>query len=142
MNKRMVSVIYRLCRLNIKSGVVSGGEDFEQALHLTEDRDFYNYKLSREERVRIAASILVSSSEYVTLSSARYLKNKSVRKDVIQMVTRQFIEKISEDLGINLNDDYDFFENLSNHLASVFQEKNVSYPENPEGEWKCGGSSH
>lgn len=336
MNKRMVSLIYRLSQsgagaaidslaeefkvsprtirndlkaigdllrenhlseLKIKSGMVSCGEDFEQALLLTEDQDFYNYKLSREERIGIAASILVSSSEYTTLSaiadslfvsratvihdldeikafvrrgglevfshpnkglrvegaesdkriflmkltdtkfggkiqdgpanhisvqagdkiivqkilneqehihgsfftdgsfhkilrylgimihrslqgefmeprervsnskyrmaqdimryivqycrittteeevwflsellsSARYLKNQSIRKDVIQvqMVTRQFIEKISEDLGMNLNDDYDFFENLSNHLASVFQQKKVSYPENP-----------
>ena len=334
MNKRMVSMIYRLSgsssnltieglaeefkvsqrtvrndlnaisdllrenhlsELRIKSGVVSCGEDFSQALMLTADRDFYSYKLSKEERVKIAAAILVSSSEYTTLSaiadslfvsratvihdlddikafvkqgnlevfshpnkglrvegvesdkrkflmmladgkcegqdavakhisvqagdkiivqkilneqehihasfftdgsfqkillylgiminrsmqgefieprgrssnhkyrmaqdimryvvqychvsatedevqflsemlsSVRYLKSKSVQKDVIkvQMITRQFIEKISEDLGMNLNDDYDFFENLSNHLASVFHEKNVYYPENP-----------
>ena len=286
-----------LGRLNIKSGVVSCGEDLGQALLLAAGKDFYDYKLSKDERVQIAASILVSSSEYITLSaiadslfvsratvihdlddikalvkmgnlevlshpnkglrvegaesdkriflmaladvksdsrgqdvvarhisvqagdkitvqkilneqehihgsfltddsfhkillylgimvnrsmqgefmeprgrgsgskyrmaqdimkylvqychisatedevqflsemlsSARYLKNKSIQKDVIkaQMVTRQFIEKVSEDLGVNLNDDYDFFENLSNHLASVFHEKTVQYPENP-----------
>lgn len=66
------------------------------------------------------------------LSGVRYLKNKSVQKNVvqIQMITRQFIGKISDELGVNLNDDYDFFESLSNHLASVFSEKSVSYPEN------------
>lgn len=67
------------------------------------------------------------------LSNVRYLKNKSVQNNVvqIQMITRQFIGKISDELGINLNDDYDFFESLSNHLTSVFSEKAVSYPENP-----------
>lgn len=66
------------------------------------------------------------------LANARYLKNKSVQNNVVQMqmITRQFIEKISDELGINLNDDYDFFENLSNHLASIFSAKTVSYPEN------------
>lgn len=66
------------------------------------------------------------------LARARYLKNKAVQNNVvqIQMITRQFIEKISDELGVNLNDDYDFFESLSNHLASIFSAKEVSYPEN------------
>lgn len=66
------------------------------------------------------------------LVAARYLKHKSVQKNVvkIQMITRVFIEKISHELGINLDDDYDFFENLSNHLAAILSEKTF-YPENP-----------
>lgn len=66
------------------------------------------------------------------LAKARYLKNKSAQNNVvqIQMITRQFIGKLSDELGINLNDDYDFFESLSNHLSSVFSVKEVSYPEN------------
>lgn len=66
------------------------------------------------------------------LASARYLKNRTVPKNVvkIQMITRAFIEKISEELGILLDDDYDFFENLSNHLASILS-RNTSYPQNP-----------
>lgn len=66
------------------------------------------------------------------LSNARYLKNKSIQKNVVkvQMVTRRFIENISDELGVQLNDDYDFFESLSNHLASVFSEKLPCYPEN------------
>lgn len=67
------------------------------------------------------------------LSRARYLKEKTVDSDVIkiQMVTRQFIENISEELDVNLSDDYDFFESLSNHLRSVFSEKPPSFQENP-----------
>ena len=37
----------------------------------------------------------------------------------IQMLTRQLISRLSEELGVDLTDDYDFYENLSNHLISV-----------------------
>lgn len=67
------------------------------------------------------------------LAMARYLKSEQIRADVvkIQTITRRMIEQISGELGINLNDDYDFFENLSNHLASILSEKEVAYPDNP-----------
>lgn len=66
------------------------------------------------------------------LSSGRYIKQKKSDKDPfrIQMVTRLFIEQISEELGINLNRDYDFFESLSNHMESVFSEAPVDYEKN------------
>ena len=67
------------------------------------------------------------------LAMARYFKNASERKNApkIQTLTRLVIEQISDELGINLNDDYDFFENLSNHLTSILAEQHVSYPDNP-----------
>jgi transcriptional antiterminator/mannitol/fructose-specific phosphotransferase system IIA component (Ntr-type) len=66
------------------------------------------------------------------LMKVRYFKHKSSETDVlkIQIITRQFIEHISEEIGNNLNDDYDFFENLSNHLASILSETTASYPDN------------
>lgn len=65
------------------------------------------------------------------LNHARYMRHSSFEKDAvkIQMITRQFIAGISEELEINLNNDYDFFENLSNHLESVFSAPPASYPE-------------
>ena len=39
----------------------------------------------------------------------------------VQLITRTFIESISEELKINLNNDYDFYQNLSNHLGSIFR---------------------
>ena len=65
------------------------------------------------------------------LSRARYMRHSSFEKDAvkIQMLTRQFIAGISEELEINLNNDYDFFENLSNHLESVFSAPPADYPE-------------
>ena len=45
------------------------------------------------------------------------------------MITRQFIAAISEELEVNLNNDYEFFENLSNHLNSVFSVPPAVYPE-------------
>lgn len=67
------------------------------------------------------------------LSKARYLKEKKANNDIIkiQLITRQFIAAVSEELGIQLNDDYDFFENLSNHLQSVFTDTAPMYQDNP-----------
>lgn len=66
------------------------------------------------------------------LSIARYIRQREPKRESvkIQMITRQFIECISEELEMNLNSDYDFFENLSNHLSSVFVEKPAFYPDN------------
>lgn len=66
------------------------------------------------------------------LSMARYIRQKEPKRESvkIQLITRQFIECISEDLEINLNSDYDFFENLSNHLGAVFSEQPAFYPDN------------
>ena len=67
------------------------------------------------------------------LSKARYLKEKKANNDVIkiQLITRQFIEAVSEEIGIKLNDDYDFFESLSNLLQSVFSDTEPMYQDNP-----------
>lgn len=37
----------------------------------------------------------------------------------LQLVTRKFIEHISRDLGVNLNRDFAFYENLTDHLESI-----------------------
>lgn len=65
------------------------------------------------------------------LTQARYMRQSSFEKDAIkiQLATRQFISAISEELCINLNTDYDFFENLSNHLESVFSVPSTQYAE-------------
>ena len=68
------------------------------------------------------------------LNGLKYLKkekensNESMVK--IQFITRQFVEGVSHDLKINLNDDYDFYLNLSNHLESIFRAKNYNFPQN------------
>ena len=67
----------------------------------------------------------------VLLDQARYIRRRSSDKNAvkIQMITRQFIAAVSEELEVNLNNDYEFFENLSNHLASVFSAPPAIYPE-------------
>lgn len=64
------------------------------------------------------------------LSNEHYMKQKSSKKESIriQLITRQFIENICEELEMNLNDDYDFFENLANHLESVLTQIPQNYP--------------
>jgi len=104
-------------------------------------------KKNNSSKYRLAQDILKYISQYchisVTedevqflsemLSIARYMKHKPVSKEAVkmQLITRQFIENISEELIINLNDDYDFFENLSNHLESVFTVMPSDYLDNP-----------
>lgn len=47
----------------------------------------------------------------------------------IQLLTREFIRLVSEDLGIDLTSDYVFFEMLSNHFVSVLRNDRLSVPE-------------
>lgn len=65
------------------------------------------------------------------LDNVRYIRNSRFRKNtvIIQMLTRRYIASISSELGINLNTDYDFFENLSYHLESVFSAPPMDYQE-------------
>lgn len=67
------------------------------------------------------------------LASGRYMKKKDFEKDSvkIQMTVRLFIEAVSDELGMNLNRDYDFFENLSNHLDRVLSAAQPDYERNP-----------
>lgn len=51
-----------------KGGKVVCPEDFSQILKCIESSDYYSYKLSREERVEIAAEMLIQTSGYLTLS--------------------------------------------------------------------------
>lgn len=65
------------------------------------------------------------------LDGVRYIRNSRFSKNtvIIQMLTRQYIASISTELGINLNSDYDFFENLSHHLESVLSAPLIDYQE-------------
>lgn len=99
------------------------------------------------KRYRMAQDILKYISQYCNILSTedevlflarmlegvRYLKQKDfIDGDTIkiQLLTRKLIENVSEDLNINLNNDYDFYENLSNHLHSMFHNKTSYLPRN------------
>lgn len=66
------------------------------------------------------------------LKNCRYLHDKNADMNIVkvQMVTRQFISEISDELEVNLNNDYDFFENLSNHISSMYRSSEEQFPEN------------
>ena len=80
-------------------------------------------------------SITEDEIQYLSefLASGRYMKQKEYEKDSVktQMTVRMFIEAVSEELGINLNRDYDFFENLSNHLDGSLSAVHADYERNP-----------
>ncbi|WP_455542754.1 BglG family transcription antiterminator, partial [Intestinibacter sp.] len=58
-----------LSAVSIGSGKkIQHEEDIKQAINLVTDKDFYSYKLSKEERKSMIAILLIESSEYITLS--------------------------------------------------------------------------
>ncbi len=102
---------------------------------------------STGKRYRMAQDILKYISQYCNISftedeilflgkmleEVRYLKQKGyIDRNTIktQLLTRKLIENVSIELDINLSDDYDFYENLSNHLHSMFNNKVNYLPNN------------
>lgn len=69
----------------------------------------------------------------MVLSGLRYLKKDDFNGDIVktQLITRQFIEAVSRTLELDFNNDYVFYENLSNHLQSIFELSDLSFKENP-----------
>ena len=56
------------------------------------------------------------------LNRMKYIKKTTSNKEIVKMqvITRNFIEKISKDIHRNLQGEYIFYENLINHLESTF----------------------
>lgn len=56
------------------------------------------------------------------LDSMSYIRRKRRDQRIIglQLVTRKFIENVSRELNVNLNRDFNFYENLVDHLESIF----------------------
>lgn len=56
------------------------------------------------------------------LNEMRYIKKTTSNQEIVKMqvITRTFIEHVSIDIDLNLQGDYIFYENLINHLESMF----------------------
>lgn len=69
----------------------------------------------------------------LVLESAGYRSDAvfSIEDVQIQTVTRRFVGNVSEELGVDLNGDYQLFEYLSNHLESMFSAASARFPVNP-----------
>lgn len=67
------------------------------------------------------------------LERLQYARRDALDDDapVVQALARQFIERVSAELGIDLTDDFSFLESLSNHLASVLRPAAIAYPDTP-----------
>lgn len=105
-------------------------------------------KILNSDKYRMAQDILKYVSQYCdnktieneiifltyVLDDCKYLKKKSNDSAMVkvQILTRRFIESVSDELGINLNNDYDFYENLSNHIESVFRNNYIDFGTNKE----------
>lgn len=110
------------------------GELLEEA---EEPADSRSYTMAQEILRYVAqyCNATVTEGDICALSGllhrCHYARRTSFESDIIkiQVVTRQFIDAVSDDLCVDLGSDYTFFENLSNHLQSVFSEPAVNYPE-------------
>ncbi len=51
-----------------RGGKVLRESDFSELLESLDEKDFYDYKLSKEERKKIASVLLVTAQDYITLS--------------------------------------------------------------------------
>lgn len=114
---RMLRYLGVMIARNQQGEYVSAQEAHESA-HMTFAQDILR-------NVSQYCNIITTEDEVICLSReldrCRYdrrtdFKTEDIR---IQILTREFIRQISLDLGVDLNDDYDFFENLSNHLQST-----------------------
>lgn len=99
----------------------AGGDKYVMAQDVLKYVSQYCSVSTTENEIRMLAGLLERS---------RYISQQAGMKNAvkIQALTRHFISGISQELDINLNGDYDFFENLSNHLESVFSAPPVDYP--------------
>ncbi len=66
------------------------------------------------------------------LNRMKYIKKTTSNQEIVKMqvITRTFIENISQELNQNLQGDYIFYENLINHLESTFSVVNGTFGTN------------
>ena len=66
----------------------------------------------------------------VRLSHQYYARRSGSHSDAptVQLMTHKFIESVSHELGVDLTDDFTFFEKLAEHFDSVLQPVPVTYP--------------
>lgn len=68
------------------------------------------------------------------MNSQRYIKNEPTKDSntvKIQMITTRFISAVSEELDINLNTDFIFYENLVSHLEATLVQEFSEANKNP-----------
>lgn len=59
----------QLLDISSGGGMISIPEDFRESLSLLLEENFNNYRLSKEERKKVAAALIVNSADYITLAS-------------------------------------------------------------------------
>ena len=82
--------------IDIKSGgLVSIPADFKDSLSLLLEGNFYNYKLSKEERKKVASAIIVNSADYITLAAIadRLMVSRATVINDLKEIVVELIEK-------------------------------------------------
>lgn len=122
-------------RLVMYLGIMVNRNMQGEYMEVQENKELHHYRMAQDILKYVSQYCHIRTTEdevcYLSefLTACRYISTDSYSGDIvqIQMFTRLFIERISDILGVNLNQDYDFFENLSNHFNSVFSAAPVTY---------------
>ncbi len=110
------------------------GEYIEKQIPNESDKFFFAQDIMKYITQYFEIHTTMDEIHYLSrlLSSCRYVKkqNFDIASVQIQMLTRQFIHNVSELLESSLENDYDFFESLSNHLESMYASSSANFPSN------------
>jgi len=128
---------YSFDRLLLYLGIMINRNMQGEYIEVQEHRDESKYLMAQDilKYITQYCSINTTQDEVLflshLLSNLRYTKQEDCNVNVlkIQMMTRRFIDAISKELEMDFNSDYEFYENLSNHLESVFQSDSSAFPE-------------
>lgn len=68
------------------------------------------------------------------LYNMHYFKRNDVDEKImqIQVISKQFIDAVAHDLNIDLRNDFQFYQNLTNHLQSTFKDLDMGYDSDNE----------
>lgn len=68
------------------------------------------------------------------LYNMHYLKRNDADEKImqIQVISKQFIDAVAHDLNIDLRNDFQFYQNLTNHLQSTFKDLDMGYDSDNE----------
>ncbi|MFR6487430.1 MAG: BglG family transcription antiterminator [Clostridium sp.] len=68
------------------------------------------------------------------LYNMHYLKRNDADEKImqIQVISKQFIDAVAHDLNIDLRNDFQFYQNLTNHLQSTFKDLDMGYDSDSE----------
>ncbi|WP_281672148.1 BglG family transcription antiterminator [Pseudoramibacter alactolyticus] len=110
------------------------GQYIESQMHVERVHETFAKDILRDISQYFGVQMIMDEVYFLSdlLANCRFVhKVEFDLEDVrIQIIAREFIHKISETLSVSLENDYIFFENLSNHLQSMYASDSSQFKSN------------